>query len=144
MKKLGSSMYWLALAVGAIRLILVLGVLIGCSRQSEQAGQSITPSQPATQAKVAALGPKHEPKGNNLEAEDLARAATNLARATWPKAESVWEVELTPERITGDIPSYRRRVTRCKVTIWINSEEWQKATESDQRALIKGYLDSFT
>jgi hypothetical protein len=78
--------------------------------------------------------------GNNEEARDFAAAMTEMSKQTWPKGQVVWNLELTPKDITGDIISYRKRVTYCNATISMNYSAWKSLTKSDQRAMVIGAM----
>jgi len=80
--------------------------------------------------------------GNNSEAEDFSRSMIEISRATWPKGQVEWRLELTPQKVTGqDIVSYRKKVKYCKATISINHDEWFQITETSQRNYIKSCLN---
>jgi hypothetical protein len=82
-----------------------------------------------------------QPGGNNEDAADFARAMTEIARQSWPKSQTVWNLELVPQEVIGDIQAYRRRVTYCKATISM-SDEWLRQTESGQRNFLRASLDA--
>jgi hypothetical protein len=80
--------------------------------------------------------------GNNIEAEGFAGSMTDVARETWPKGNVIWQLELTPQKISGnDIVDYRKRVSYCKATISINHAEWLNLSETQQRNYIKSCLN---
>jgi hypothetical protein len=66
---------------------------------------------------------------------------TGIARQTWPKAEIVWNLELTPQQISGNILQYRKNVTHCNAMISA-SDEWLRQTETSQRTFLKSSLDA--
>jgi hypothetical protein len=81
------------------------------------------------------------PSGNNSEATDFAATMTKIAKATWPKANIVWRLELTPQQMARNIVQYRKSVEYCKVTIYAGSE-WQIQTKADQETYIKSVLNA--
>lgn len=96
-------------------------------------GQVAPPASPTPQAQL-------QPLGNNSEAVSFAKDLTTLGQETWPKGQAVWNLELTPEQINGDIETYRRSVTRCNAIITV-SNEWFLQPESDRRSYVKSSLD---
>jgi hypothetical protein len=80
------------------------------------------------------------PKGNNSEAISFAQTLTEISQQTWPKAHAVWDLELTPQEIGGDIVSYRMHVSHCKAIVSM-SDDWLQQTENDQRSFIRTSLN---
>ncbi len=134
-------------------LIILAGIIYIISPRQEK---NIIQSQTNTESKAVKAASENKqsekpdlPKstessglGNNSEAEGFARSMIEISRATWPKGQVVWRLELTPQKITGqDIVSYRKKVTYCKASISINHDEWVKITETSQRNFIKSCLN---
>jgi len=113
--------------------LVLLGSLTLLSCTSPPAQQTSAPGSRPTSLAV-------QPGGNNAEAADFAKAITELTRQTWPKARAVWNLELTPQEVAGDILTYRRHVTHCKATVSM-SDEWLRQTESEQRTFLRSSLD---
>jgi hypothetical protein len=80
------------------------------------------------------------PFGNNEEALRFATAMTQIAASTWPKANIVWHLELTPARLGENLERYRQSVTTCKARILVN-EEWYKETETSQRTFVESAMN---
>ncbi len=80
------------------------------------------------------------PFGNNEEAVRFAKAMTQIAASTWPKANIVWHLELTPARVGEDLERYRQSVTTCKARILVN-EEWLKETATSQRTFVESAMN---
>ncbi len=76
--------------------LVLLGSLTLLSCTSPPAQQTSAPGSRPTSLAV-------QPGGNNAEAADFAKAITELTRQTWPKARAVWNLELTPQEVAGDI-----------------------------------------
>lgn len=121
---------------GLFIAVVVAAIVWGTTKQSyEQPTASISAA-----TADASSTPRAQPRGNNSEAVSFARDMTSLNQATWPKAQAVWELDLTPEQLRSDILSYRRSVTHCSATITM-SDEWLLKSERVQRDYIKANLD---
>jgi hypothetical protein len=95
---------------------------------------------PISLLSTAGFSVGNKPFGNNSEALSFATAMTRMAKATWPKANIVWHLELTPARLAEDIEKYRRSVTSCKARIFVN-DEWYRETAASQRTFIESTLN---
>lgn len=105
-------------------------------------GCSTSPNPPQSSANVSSApvaAPVPSASGNNSEAVDFAKAMTEITRQTWPEAEAVWSLELTPQEVVGDVLHYRKSVTHCKATISI-SEAWFRQNENSQRTFVGSAL----
>jgi hypothetical protein len=108
--------------------LLALSIL-GCSAPTNSPHQSAS----------LVVSPVVSATGNNSEAVNFAKAMTEITRQTWPQAEAVWSLELTPQEVGGDVVQYRKSVTHCKATISI-SDAWFRQNENSQRNFIGSAL----
>src|ERR1700694_3777521 len=73
--------------------------------------------------------------GNNAEAESFAKDMSTPG--------AVWRLELTPEEMTGrDVVQYRRNVSVAKATVTVKSSEWVNNSETQQRNMIKVWMNT--
>lgn len=82
----------------------------------------------------------HADLGTNSESIDFAKDMTDLARVSCPKCNIVWQLELEPKTIKGDIVAYRKSVTYCKATITLNNN-WLKQTAEEKKYFIESCIN---
>jgi hypothetical protein len=116
-------------------LLVVLG-LTGPRTSTHSAPSNVTKTEVTAPIKSSKQQEASlNPYGNNVEANDFAKAMSSISHL------AKWYLELTPSTVTGkNVEDYRRNVTYCKATITMDQNEWFRIKETSQKNWISSAM----
>jgi hypothetical protein len=136
-KKFGLT--WPAKLFLGLIILGITGALITTSKE-HHSGQSTVKVKDTQKEQIGhGVNPFGQDLGSNVESQDFVKSMTELAKALGSNL--VWQLELSPKEMKGDIVSYRKSVKYCKATITMD-DKWFKETNFQQEHFIRTMLNT--